>query len=85
MSIPKHPGSLLQELLVVGKGMTITEIAEQLGYSTVFVSQLLKARRRMTVAVAIKIAKCTKIEPEKWLAMQQRCDLFNAQKKLSMS
>ena len=57
--------------------LTVTEAAKNLGVSRKTLSELVNRKSALSPEMAIRIAKATKTNPESWLNMQTKLDLWN--------
>lgn len=76
--IPKialHPGEVLDNELLA-REIKKSVFAEKLGMKPGHLSELLRARRHVSAALAIKLEKLLDIKAEYWLRMQMYYDLF---------
>lgn len=82
---PSHPGELLKLLYMEPLGLTVTELAENLGVSRKTVSQLINGHMGISAEMAIRLSKAFNTTPQLWLNMQQGYDLWNAKGTVSVS
>jgi len=80
MKNPPHPGEVLKELCIEPLGKTITDIAEKLGVSRKTLSDLLNAKRSLSLDMAIRVSKAFGSTPDTWLRMQLTYDLARQEK-----
>ena len=76
---PTHPGEMLREDFVPDYGLTTKRLAEGLGVSRQTVNELLRERRSITPAMALRLSRLFGNTPEFWLNAQRAVDLWNAQ------
>jgi len=76
---PTHPGEMLREDFVPDYGLTTKNLAEGLGVSRQTVNELLRERRSITPAMALRLSRLFGNTPEFWLNAQRAVDLWNAQ------
>jgi antitoxin HigA-1 len=74
---PMHPGEILADALEE-LGMTQTQFAEVLGVSRRTINEIIQGRRAITVDTAIRIGRALNGEPQLWLNLQQKVDLWDA-------
>ena len=79
---PIHPGELLREDVLPALGRPKAEIAALLGISRQHLYDLMRERKGVTPAMALRIGKLTGTTPESWLDMQRNYDLAKAQEQL---
>lgn len=81
---PVHPGEILKEMYLEPLGVTITQLAENLGVARKTVSQLVNAHMGVSAAMALRLAKAFDTTPELWLNMQRNYDLWYANTKITI-
>jgi antitoxin HigA-1 len=74
---PMHPGEILDDILV-DLEVTQTQFAAALGVSRRTVNEIIQGHRAITVDTAIRISKALDSEPQLWLNLQQKVDLWDA-------
>jgi addiction module HigA family antidote len=77
---PTHPGAVLREDVLPDLGWTQGELAARLLVSTVTVSDILHAKKAITVEIAVRIARAVGGSPESWLRMQEALDVWEVAK-----
>ena len=80
---PTHPGAMLREDFMPDYGLTVTTLAETLGMSRQTVNELLRERRALTPAMALRLSRLFGNSPEFWLNAQRAVDLWQAEKELA--
>ena len=80
---PAVPGLVIKEQVLHRMNLTQAELADAMGISRVRVNQLVNGHAAITVETALRLGHVTGSEPEYWLALQVRFDLFNARKRFS--
>ena len=78
---PTHPGEILRKDVINPLGITVTEAAKRLGVTRKTLSALINCKASMSPEMAVRIGKATKTSPESWLFMQEKLDLWLAEKK----
>ena len=73
---------LLEELLKP-KGMTQVKLAERMDVPLQRVNTLIAGKRGVTAETALLLSRVFETSPEFWMNLQNACDLYAAQKKLS--
>ena len=79
---PTHPGAMLREDFMPDYGLTVTTLAETLGVSRQTVNELLRERRALSPAMALRLSRLFGNSPEFWLNAQRPVDLWQAEKEL---
>ena len=80
---PMHPGELLREDVLPAVKRTKTEIAKLLGISRQTFYDILNEKQPITPEVAICIGKLFGNGPTLWLNLQQKHDLWKAEKRIA--
>ena len=75
---PTHPGEVFLEDFQSPLGITQKEAAERLHISYPRVNEIVRGRRAVTPDTALRLGRFTGTEPEFWLNLQQRVDLWDA-------
>ena len=63
-------------------GLSVTTLAETLGVSRQTVNELLRERRALSPAMALRLSRLFGNSPEFWLNAQRAVDLCQAEKEL---
>jgi addiction module HigA family antidote len=79
---PTHPGAMLREDFMPDYGLTVTTLAETLGVSRQTVNELLRERRALSPAMALRLSRLFGNSPEFWLNAQRAVDLWQTEKEL---
>jgi len=77
---PTHPGEMLREDFLPDYGLTVSGLAEAVGVSRQSVNELLRERRAVSPAMALRLARLFGNSPEFWLNAQRAVDLWDASK-----
>lgn len=77
---PFHPGEILLEEFLVPAGITQTDLAEKLGWTTTRLNELIKGKRGITAAAALDLADVLGTSPKLWMNLQATYDLDKAAK-----
>jgi addiction module HigA family antidote len=80
MHNPPHPGEILNELVIVPLGISVTDAADAIGVSRKTLSQLLNGRIGVSSMMAIRLGLATNTTAESWLTMQTAYDLWQVRK-----
>ena len=76
---PTHPGEMLREDFMPDYELTTKRLAEALVVSRQTVNELLRERRAISPAMALRLSQLFGNTPEFWLNAQQAVDLWDAQ------
>lgn len=74
---PTHPGEMLREDFLPDYGLTASSLAEAIGVSRQSINELLRERRGVSPAMALRLAKLFGNSPEFWLNAQRAVDLWD--------
>lgn len=72
---PIHPGEILWEDFMEPLGLSSAELARKLGVPANRISQILQARRNVSVDTALRLECFFGVSAHTWLNLQQRYDL----------
>jgi len=75
---PTHPGEMLREDFLPDYGLTVSSLAEAIGVSRQSINELLRERRSVSPAMALRFARLFGNSPEFWLNAQRAVDLWDA-------
>jgi addiction module HigA family antidote len=78
---PVHPGTVLKGLYLEPMEINITQAASKLGVARKTLSQLINGHMGISAEMAIRLSKALNTTPQLWMNMQQRYDLWIAEKK----
>ena len=76
---PIHPGEMLREDFMSDFGLTVTQLAEALRVSRQSVNELIRERRAVSPAMALRVARLFGNSPDFWLNAQRAVDLWEAE------
>ena len=76
---PSHPGEMLLEEFLNPMGLSQRDLADGIRVPYQRVNELVNARRRITPATALRLAKYFGTTPDLWMNLQLRWDLYHAQ------
>ncbi|MBP6582908.1 MAG: HigA family addiction module antidote protein [Chromatiaceae bacterium] len=74
---PTHPGEILREDFIPDYKLSVAELARHLGVSRQSVNELLKERRALSPAMALRLSRLFGNSPEFWLNAQRAVDLWD--------
>ena len=75
---PTHPAEMLREDFLVDYDLSVAGLAEALVVSRQSVNELLRGRRAVSPAMALRLARLFGNTPEFWLNAQRAVDLWDA-------
>jgi antitoxin HigA-1 len=76
---PTPPGEMLREEFMKPLGLTQTVLAEKLGMDRPAVNAIIRGRRAITPATAMRLGKALGTTPEFWINGQIAVDLYRAE------
>jgi addiction module HigA family antidote len=82
---PTHAGTLLREDVIPATGRTKAEIAQLLGISRQHLYDILRERKPVSPAVAVRLGKLVSDSAGVWVRMQAAYDTWNAECKEDVS
>ncbi len=82
---PTHPGALLREDVIPATGRTKVEIAQLLGISRQHLYDILRERKPVSPAVAVRLGKLFGDGAGVWVRMQAAYDTWRAKRKEDVS
>jgi addiction module HigA family antidote len=77
---PTHPGALLRDDIIPATGKTKVEIAELLGISRQHLYDILRERKPVSPAVAVRLGKLFGDGAGVWTRMQAAYDTWHAER-----
>jgi len=80
---PIPPGTILKELYLDERGISITAFAQAVGCTRKHMSQIVNGKARIEAALAARIAAVLGTSAELWLNLQNKTDLHRARKELA--
>lgn len=79
---PTHPGAMLREDFLPEYGLTTTSLAASLGVSRQTINEILRERRAVSPAMALRLSRLFGNTPEFWLNAQRAVDLWVASRSI---
>lgn len=80
---PPHPGEVLWGLEMEPAGLSVTQVAAQLGVDRKTLSRVINGRASVSVEMALRLSRAFRTTPQLWLNMQRNYDLWSASKALA--
>lgn len=77
---PTHPGEMLREDFMPDFNLSTAGLAAKLGVSRQTVNELLRERRAVSPAMALRLSRLFENTPEFWLNAQRAVDLWKARR-----
>ena len=78
---PTHPGEMLREDFVPDFDLSTTSFAAALGVSRQTINEILRERRAITPAMALRLSRLFGNSPEFWLNAQHAWDLWDSEQR----
>jgi addiction module HigA family antidote len=75
---PTHPGEMLCEDFMPDYGLTVSGLADAVGVSRQSINELLRGRRAITPAMALRFGRLFGNSSEFWMNAQRAVDLWDA-------
>jgi addiction module HigA family antidote len=75
---PTHPGEMLREDFMPDYGLTVSGLADAVGVSRQSINELLRGRRAITPAMALRFGRLFGNSSEFWQNAQRAVDLWDA-------
>jgi antitoxin HigA-1 len=75
---PIHPGEMLREDFLPDYGLTVSSLADSLCVSRQTVNELIRERRAVSPAMALRLSRLFGNSAEFWLNAQRAVDLWDA-------
>jgi addiction module HigA family antidote len=82
---PIHPGETLKEMYLEPLGLTVTDLAANIGVTRRTVSLIVNGHSGISPEMAMRLSKSFNTTVEFWLNLQRSYDLWFASKKVEMS
>ncbi|MDY7036778.1 MAG: HigA family addiction module antitoxin [Thermodesulfobacteriota bacterium] len=80
---PTHPGEMLKEDFMPDYNLTATSIAKALGVSRQTINEILRERRAISPAMALRLSRLFGNSPEFWLNAQHSLDLWHFEQRFN--
>jgi addiction module HigA family antidote len=77
---PTHPGEMLREDFLPDYGLSVSKLASALGVSRQTINELLREKRAVSPAMALRLSRLFGSSPEFWLNAQRAVDLWEAER-----
>ena len=78
---PTHPGEMLLKEFLEPMNISQREFCQHLGWSYARLNEIINGRRGITADSALALGESFNMEPEFWLNLQEKWDLWCAKKK----
>jgi antitoxin HigA-1 len=81
---PSHPGGLLRDVVIPATGRSKMEIAKLLGISRQHLHDLMRERKPVSPAMAVRLGKLFGDGAAPWLRMQAAHDTWHAERTVNL-
>ena len=78
---PTHPGEMLREDFMPDYDLNTTSMANALGVSRQTINEILRERRAISPAMALRLSRLFGNSPEFWLNVQHSWDLWDTEQR----
>ncbi|MCP4623096.1 MAG: HigA family addiction module antidote protein [bacterium] len=78
---PTHPGEMLREDFMADFDLKATTLANALGVSRQTINEIVRGRRAITPAMALRFSRLFGNSPEFWLNAQHSWDLWDSEQR----
>jgi len=82
---PSHPGTILRELFMKERELTITELSKGLGMTRANLSAIVNERAGISPELAVKLSAAFDNNATFWTNLQTNYELWHAEKKVKRS
>lgn len=82
---PSHPGTVLRELFMNERNLTITALAKGLGMTRANVSAVVNGRAGISPEMAVKLSAAFDNSATFWTNLQTNYELWHAERKIKRS
>jgi len=82
---PAHPGTVLRELFMNERNLTITDLAKGLGMTRANVSAVVNGRAGISPEMAVKLSAAFGNSATFWTNLQTNFELWHAERKVKRS
>ena len=77
---PTHPGEIIREDFMPDYKLTTASLSKAIGVSRQTINELLREKRSVTPAMALRLSRLFGNSPEFWLNIQHAHDLWESEK-----
>lgn len=84
MHNPPHPGEFIREVYLQPHGLSARRLAERLAVSPSTLGRVLNGSSAISPEMALRLSRVLGRSPESWLALQDRYDLHEAERRVDL-
>ena len=77
---PVHPGEILKHDFMEPFGLSATALAKALGVTPARINEIVRGRRGITAATALRLARFFGTDAQSWMNLQNRYELSLAER-----
>ena len=77
---PVHPGEILKHDYMEPFGLSATAVARAIGVTPARINEIVRGRRGITAATALRLARYFSTEAQSWMNLQDRYELSLAER-----
>lgn len=79
---PVHPGGILREEYIQERGLTVTQVAKDLGVSRTSLSAIVNERAGISPKLAVRLSEAFGNTAQFWINLQKNYEVWHAEKKV---
>ena len=79
---PTHPGTILKEMYLKPRGVSLRALSEAAGISRKHLSRIVNGHVGISPEMAMKLAAALETTPELWINAQRNLDMYDARQEL---
>ena len=77
---PVHPGAILKHEFMESFGLSANALAKAIGVTPARINEIVRGRRGITAATALRLARYFSTDPQSWMNLQDRYELSIAER-----
>jgi len=77
---PVHPGEILKHDFMEPFGLSATALAKAIGVTPARINEIVRGRRGITAATALRLARYFSTDAQSWMNLQDRYELSLAER-----
>ena len=77
---PVHPGEVLKHDFMEPFGLSATALAKAIGVTPARINEIVRGRRGITAATALRLARFFATDAQSWMNLQDRYELLLAER-----
>lgn len=80
---PPHPGTILKEMFINERNLTITEVAKGLKMTRTNLSSVINGHVKISPELAVKLSEAFGNSAQFWVNLQNNYELWHAERKIN--